>query len=112
MEDIKIITDTSSDIPKELVEKYNIGIVRFLTLFGEKEYVNGTEITNSSIALEVFETTQPDVIITLSVYSATTGETVTVYATLIQDGGSSSYTENAGGSLPVLPDDDSGTIIK
>ena len=56
MEDIKIITDTSSDIPQELVDKYDIGIVRFLTLFGEKEYVNGTEITNEQFydMLETF----------------------------------------------------------
>ena len=57
MEDIKIITDTSSDIPQELVDKYDIGIVRFLTLFGEKEYVNGTEITNEQFydMLETFD---------------------------------------------------------
>ena len=46
MADIKIITDTCSDLPDELAKKYDIGIVRFLTLFGEKEYMNGTEITN------------------------------------------------------------------
>lgn len=57
MADIKIITDTSSDIPQELVDKYDIGIVRFLTLFGEKEYVNGTEITNAQFydMLESFD---------------------------------------------------------
>ena len=47
MADIKIITDTCSDLPDEMAKKYDIGIVRFLTLFGEKEYMNGTEITNA-----------------------------------------------------------------
>ena len=47
MADIKIITDTCSDLPDEMAKKYDIGIVRFLTLFGEKEYTNGTEITNA-----------------------------------------------------------------
>lgn len=57
MADIKIITDTSADMPDELAEKYNIGIVRFLTLFGEKEYVNGTEMTNTEFyeMLESFD---------------------------------------------------------
>ena len=57
MADIKIITDTSADMPDELAEKYDIGIVRFLTIFGEDEYVNGTELTNSEFyeKLESFE---------------------------------------------------------
>lgn len=57
MADIKIITDTSSDIPQELVDKYDIGLVRFLTIFGEKEYVNGTDITNKQFfdMLETFD---------------------------------------------------------
>lgn len=57
MADIKIITDTSADMPDEIAEKYNIGIVRFLTLFGEKEYVNGTEMTNAEFyeMLESFD---------------------------------------------------------
>ena len=57
MEDIKIITDTSADIPDDLAKKYDIGIARFITLFGEKEYVNGTELTNSEFyeKLEAFD---------------------------------------------------------
>ena len=57
MAKIKILTDTSSDIPVELAEKYDIGILRFLTLFGEDTYEQGTEITASEFyeKLEAFD---------------------------------------------------------
>jgi len=46
MKDIKLIVDTGSDISPEIAEKYNIGVLRFLTLFGEDTYVQGVDITN------------------------------------------------------------------
>lgn len=46
MTDLKIIVDTSSDIPKELLSEYNIGMINFLTVFGDESYVAGVEITN------------------------------------------------------------------
>ena len=46
MADIKIFVDTSADMPEEIRKKYDIGIIRFLTLFGEKSYVSGVDITN------------------------------------------------------------------
>ncbi len=46
MSDIKIIVDTGSDIPDEVLEKYDIGIIPFITLFGEKQYVQRRDITN------------------------------------------------------------------
>ncbi|MBQ6530146.1 MAG: DegV family protein [Clostridia bacterium] len=46
MADIKIVVDTSSDIPDEVLEKYDIGIISFITLFGEKQYVQRRDITN------------------------------------------------------------------
>lgn len=46
MADIKLLVDTSADMPAELLEKYDIGVVRFLTLFGETSYVSGLDITN------------------------------------------------------------------
>lgn len=57
MHDIKIIVDTGSDIPQELAEKYDIGILRFLTLFGEDTYVQGVDITNEEFydKLEAFD---------------------------------------------------------
>ena len=38
MTDVKIVVDTSSDIPADIAEKYDIGILSFLSIFGE----NGT----------------------------------------------------------------------
>lgn len=57
MEDIKIIADTGSDLSEELAAKYDIGLVRFLTIFGETEYQNGTDITNAEFyeKLESFD---------------------------------------------------------
>lgn len=47
MADIKIIVDTSSDIPKEIAEKYDIGMLSFLSVFGDACYVTGVNMTNS-----------------------------------------------------------------
>lgn len=47
MPDIKIFTDTSSDMPDSIREKYDIGMLRFLSVFDGKSYVSGTEITNA-----------------------------------------------------------------
>lgn len=41
MSKVKIITDSSCDLNKELVEKYNIGIVKLNVAFGEDAYVDG-----------------------------------------------------------------------
>lgn len=46
MADIKIIVDTSADMPTELIEKYDIGVMRFLSIFNEESYVSGVDITN------------------------------------------------------------------
>ncbi len=46
MSRIKIFVDTSADIPKETAEKYDIGIINFICLFGEESYVAGEELTN------------------------------------------------------------------
>lgn len=46
MADIKIVVDTSSDIPPEIAEKYDIGILSFLSIFGEESYVSGVDLTN------------------------------------------------------------------
>ncbi len=44
---IKIITDTSSDMPEAIREKYDIGMLRFLSVFDGKSYVSGKDITNA-----------------------------------------------------------------
>lgn len=46
MADIKIIVDTAADMPQELFEKYNIGLINFLTIFNEKSYVASVDINN------------------------------------------------------------------
>lgn len=46
MEDIKIVVDTGSDIPFEIAEKYNIGVISFLSIFGDEQYVHRKTITN------------------------------------------------------------------
>ena len=46
MKDIKIVVDTSADTPQELVDKYNFGMLRFMSVFGEESFVTGPEITN------------------------------------------------------------------
>ncbi len=46
MTDVKIVVDTSADLPKDIAEKYNIGVMSFLSIFGEDTYVSGVDITN------------------------------------------------------------------
>jgi DegV family protein with EDD domain len=46
MADIKIVVDTSSDIPKEMLEKYDIGLLSFISIFGEEAYVSGVDLSN------------------------------------------------------------------
>lgn len=45
MSKIKIITDSTSDIPRELAEKYNITVVPLTVHFGEKEYKDWYDLT-------------------------------------------------------------------
>ena len=44
---IKIITDSCSDLPKEILENYNIGVVPLEIRFDDKSYLDGIEITNA-----------------------------------------------------------------
>lgn len=46
---IKIVSDSTSDLSKELVEKYDIQIVPLHIMLGEKEYLDGVEITPEEI---------------------------------------------------------------
>lgn len=45
MKDLKIICDSLSDIPKELVEKYDIEVVPLTVILNEKEYKDGIDIS-------------------------------------------------------------------
>lgn len=45
MEKIKIITDSTVDLPKELLEKMDVEVLPVLINFGEESYLDGIEIT-------------------------------------------------------------------
>lgn len=42
---IKILTDSTADLPKEIVEKYDIAVLPLKVIFGKKEYVDGIDLT-------------------------------------------------------------------
>lgn len=46
MKNLKIICDSLSDIPKELVEKYDIEVVPLTVILNGKEYKDGIDISN------------------------------------------------------------------
>ncbi len=43
---IKIITDSCSDLPQEMIKTYNIGVVPLEIRFGNKSFLDGIELTN------------------------------------------------------------------
>lgn len=57
MADIKIVVDSGSDIPQDIADKYDIGVISFLSLFGEEQYVQRADITNEEFydKLESFD---------------------------------------------------------
>ncbi|OOM79230.1 DegV family protein [Clostridium sp. BL-8] len=56
MEKIKIITDSTADLSKDIYEKYEIEVLPLLINFGEKSYQDGVEINTN----EVFEKIERD----------------------------------------------------
>ncbi len=57
-------------------------------------HINDVEITSSSVALDIIESTKPGVTLSFTVYHVATGESDTVLAVLLADRGSSSYTNS------------------
>lgn len=51
MDKIKIITDSTCDLPREIIEKFDIDVMPVLINFGEDSYLDGIEITTE----EMFE---------------------------------------------------------
>lgn len=49
MNKIKIITDSTCDLPVELIEKYDIEVMPVLINFGEESYLEGVEITRDEM---------------------------------------------------------------
>ncbi|MFZ3386407.1 MAG: DegV family protein, partial [Candidatus Hydromicrobium sp.] len=79
MENIAIVTDTTSDIPEQLASKYKIKVIPLYIGFGGKLYLEGKEITSS----EVYEKLESGVKIHTSTPSV--GDFVEVYRDLIEN---------------------------
>lgn len=45
MAPVRIVTDSTADLPQELVEKYGITVVPLNVIFGDETYIDGVEIT-------------------------------------------------------------------
>ena len=56
MSKIKIIADSGADIPNDLVQKYDIEIFSFLSIFGEDTYVSGVELDSKAFFKKLEET--------------------------------------------------------
>ena len=46
MAKVKIIVDTASDLTEQQIKKYDFGVMRFMSVFGDKSYATGIDITN------------------------------------------------------------------
>ena len=46
---VRILSDSTCDLSKELVEKYNIGIIPLFVRLGENEYLDGVNITPETL---------------------------------------------------------------
>lgn len=55
MKKIKIITDTTADLPKEVLEKYNIDVMPLMINFGEESYLDGVDITTDEVFKRIQE---------------------------------------------------------
>lgn len=49
MEKIALITDTTADLPEELVKKYNINVLSFRIIYKDREYKDKIEITSEQV---------------------------------------------------------------
>ncbi|UWG98259.1 DegV family protein [Dehalobacter sp. DCM] len=50
---VKIITDSTSDIPKHVADHYGISIVPLKVLFGDQEYRDGIDLTNEEFYIKL-----------------------------------------------------------
>ena len=55
MKKIKIITDTTVDLPKEILEKYDIDVMPLMINFGEESYLDGVDITRDEVFKRIEE---------------------------------------------------------
>ncbi|TCO79476.1 DegV family protein [Marinisporobacter balticus] len=58
MKPIKIITDSLADIPKELVEKYDIAVLPLTIRFGEEEFKDGIDLNAQEFFVKLQESNE------------------------------------------------------
>lgn len=58
MEKIALITDSASDITKDIVDKYNIKVLPFKIIYRDKEFSDGIDITSKDVYTDL-ETNTP-----------------------------------------------------
>ncbi|KAB3532916.1 DegV family protein [Alkaliphilus pronyensis] len=56
MNKIQIVTDSMTDVPKEIVDKYNIIVVPLTIHFGDTEYRDGIDLTNQEFYERLMKT--------------------------------------------------------
>ncbi|MBZ9636656.1 DegV family protein [Clostridium sp. FP1] len=49
MNKIALITDTTSDLNRELIEKYNINVLPFRIIYSDREYLDNVDITSQEV---------------------------------------------------------------
>lgn len=52
---IKIFVDTAADLREDIAKEKGIGIIRFLSVFGEETFVTGTELSNEAFYKKLIE---------------------------------------------------------
>ncbi|MGL6108384.1 DegV family protein [Romboutsia sp.] len=58
MSKIKLITDGSCDLSKDIIEKYNIEVIGLNVLFGDESFIGGEEIDNQTFYKRMSESQQ------------------------------------------------------
>lgn len=78
---VRIVTDSTADLPRELVEKYNITVVPLNVIFGQETYLEGVEMTAAEFYKKL---ARSPVLPTTSQPSP--GEFVAAYRPLVEEG--------------------------
>ena len=48
MERIKLVTDSSCDLPSDIISKYNINLISLNVSFGQESFIDRLEIDNNT----------------------------------------------------------------